>query len=265
MAMDRLARMQHEPKVRTFRTSGHITSTSRGCNVGSSSNNRSRHSRSTSTCRAGPWQSVDLNCPIRSAATLGARSAMTSALTVARRDFGAGWFGKMHRLELGGTEADLKFTNVASKTRQQRIWQISALTRLPNVGSWLSLRGCMRELILVHSAGLGCGSQMCTSRFALRALKINSLIDRQPGRSEDRTGVPVGRPRPGPSTSARLTCPSRSAGPGTSILSATMHHRTCLPFEILRQRQSVSVGQPPGGPVDQHLRALRGISCGRVR
>ena len=30
----------------------------------------------------------------------------------------------------------------------------------------------MRELILVHSAGLGCGSQMCTSRFALSALKI---------------------------------------------------------------------------------------------
>ena len=70
-------------------------------------------------CR--PVASVDLNCPIRFRCNAGSTICDDIGLDRRQEGFRAGWFGKMHRLELGGTEADLKFTNVASKTRQQRI------------------------------------------------------------------------------------------------------------------------------------------------
>ena len=222
--------------------SGHITRMSRGSRVGSSSSSPTSTSRSTSTCRAGPWQACTCTEPVARAGRRAARSSGVGRAVGAqvvlepaeqrvglapgpRRPRGC---GRQRRRGCGAARGRRGRARRAAGGRPRSAEVVVGAGHRPaEAGASAS-----------HSAGEGCGSHRCTSRCSPSARQQLDLGDRQPGVPEER------QPRRQVEAAAAGAQPghgvargARSGGGASTRASSRRHSSAC-------QRRSSSSAPP---------------------
>ena len=240
--------------------SGHITRMSRGSSVGSSSRSPTSTSRSTSTCRAVPWQAwtcTERSAPARtrlaSSAGPGARLARRSACSQPSRVAGSAWpagccsAGRSPSVRRSSRESRPREASRGCPTRSAERSSARATGPAAAVGASAS-----------HSAGEGCGSHRWTSRCSPRARSSSTSVTGRrvwPNR-ESRAG----RSRPSaPSRSCASVVAWRRSGAGASTRTTSRRHSSAC-----HRRSGSSVPPAPSvsyadAPVADELRALDGV------
>ena len=227
--------------------SGHMTRMSRGSRVGSSSSRPTRTSRSTSTCRAGPWHAWTWTLRSSAARRRPARSPAVGAALARRSDCSQPsrvWSlpcpsAGVSRLGAGAPRT--------STTRGSRVRRSSRLSR-PREASrgWptraadsspVRMTGPPSPARASHSAGDGCGSQRWTSRHSPSAASSSTSVtgSRVCPKRDNRSGR--SRPAPPSRRSSRARACRRS-GAGTSTWASRRRHSSGC------QARSSSSGAP---------------------
>ena len=238
--------------------SGHITITSRGSSVGSSSSRCRIASRSTSTWRARPWQAWTWT--LRSVAASsgrwsslpgsggpgGVRSARTSA-----------WMRVSRVPSRCSTGCSWDVTSGPSTSCSSReSWPQEASRRFAGsvaVGSWARrVTSGARRAISSHSAGDGCRRKRWTSRPAASARRTCRWPGGQAGQTEERE--PLGQVRePGFLAQPR----ARGLEPGRGV-------RHVDPLGEPAPQLGLPLIVLPRLPAADHLRAVQGVAVVEV-
>ncbi len=233
--------------------SGHITSTSRGSRVGSSASSPSSTSRSTSTCRARPWQAC--TCRLRSPAASGGRvvGAVAERCTGRRvvaaqvvlqaaqqrgRRSSSGWWCRTPSAARGG-EHQLQLAGVAAERRQQRVRHDGRPSGRHAAAGRSGDRARRRRAPTARPRGAAATGARRGARPARRARATWSVVSRVGPNSDSRCGR---SPRAGSARSAAHAASSRSAGLGVPTQRAQPPPQLGLPAEVVGQRPAEPVG-----------------------
>ena len=240
--------------------SGHITRMSRGSSVGSSCSRPTSTSRSTSTCRAEPWQACTCTESSRrgaSGALVGARArGWPGGRAAASPSSVSGAAGAGAAGALGRSPSVRRSSRESRPSEPSRGWCTAAAEVSRERGTWPS-RGGGAERVPEVGGGLR-QPQVDVAQLAERG-EEGHLGLRQPGVAEEREPRRAGRGRRRRSAAASSVSAWRTSGGGRVDAVDEPTPQLRLPAQVVVELAARPVGVAPLAPVGEQLRALDGV------